>query len=108
MFGFVGGVRATYALSSGDVPTRLDLRTFGGDIGYEWEIAMLHIGPRLGLGYLSTIKRKEFESFYFEPGVVAEVEIGWFVVGGDLRYRIVTERMNMNGVLLYGKIGFRF
>jgi hypothetical protein len=39
---------------------------------------------------------------------VAEVEIGWFVVGGDVRYRVVTADKDRNGLLVYGKIGLRF
>jgi len=106
--GFVVGGRATRAMSLSDLPADADIRSYGGDLGYEWEIAILHIGPRLGLGYLSTLHKDDFNSFYVEPGVVAEVEIGWFVVGGDLRYRIVTEDMDRNGLLVYAKIGLRF
>jgi hypothetical protein len=106
--GIVIGGRATRAFSTSDGPTALDLRAIGGDLGYEWEILLLHIGPRVGLGYISTLRKDEFSSFYVEPGVVAEVEIGWFAVGGDVRYRVVTEDMDRNGLLVYGKIGFRF
>lgn len=106
--GFVAGFRATRAISFRDGPAALDLRSIGGDLGWEWEIAMLHIGPRVGLGYVSTLRKDTFESFYVEPGAVAEVEIGWFVVGGDVRYRVVTKDMDRNGLLVYGKIGLRF
>lgn len=105
--GFVIGGRATRAISSGDVSSELDLRSFGGDLGYEWELAILHLGPRFGMGRVST-RNEDFASFYMEPGVVAEVELGWFVAGGDLRYRIVTEDMDANGLLVYAKIGLRF
>jgi hypothetical protein len=105
--GFVVGARATRAITSGGVPNRVHLRSFGGDLGYEWELSILHIGPRVGLGRVSQINEK-WSSFYVEPGAVAEVEIGWFVVGGDVRYRIVTSDMDRNGLLVYGKIGFRF
>lgn len=105
--GFVIGARATRAISSGDVPARVDLRSFGGDLGYEWELAILHIGPRLGMGRVST-KNEDFASFYLEPGAVAEVELGWFVVGGDLRYRVVTKDVDRNGLLVYAKLGLRF
>jgi hypothetical protein len=30
------------------------------------------------------------------------------LVGGDVRYRVVTEDMDRNGLLVYGKIGLRF
>jgi hypothetical protein len=106
--GFVGGFRATRAISFRDGPAALDLRSIGGDLGYEWEIAFLHIGPRVGLGYVSTLRKNEFESFYVEPGAVAEIEVGWFVVGADVRYRVVTADMDRNGLLVYGKIGLRF
>jgi hypothetical protein len=105
--GFVGGVRATRAITSGGVPRRVQLRSFGGDLGYEWELSILHLGPRLGLGRVSQIDEK-WSSFYLEPGAVAEVEIGWFVVGGDVRYRVVTADKDRNGLLVYGKIGLRF
>jgi hypothetical protein len=106
--GIVVGGRATRAFSSSDQPTALDLRAIGGDLGYEWELWLLHIGPRVGLGYISTRRKDEFSSFYVEPGVVAEIEIGWFVAGADARYRVVTEDMDRNGFLVYGKIGLRF
>lgn len=105
--GFVIGARGTRAISSGDVPAKFDLRTVGGDLGFDWEIALLHIGPRVGLGRIST-RNADFASFYIEPGAVAEVEIGWFVVGGDLRYRVVTSDMDRNGLLVYAKAGLRF
>jgi hypothetical protein len=105
--GWVLGVRATRAVSSGDSPARLDFRTFGGDFGFEWELALLHIGPRFGAGRVST-KDGEWHSAYLEPGAVAEVELGWFVAGADLRYRIVTDTRHANGLLLYAKLGLRF
>jgi hypothetical protein len=104
--GWVGGVRATRAISSGDVPARYDLRTFGGDLGWEWEIALLHIGPRLGLGQVRA-NEGEFHEFYLEPGGVAEVEIGWFVAGADIRYRVVPDESDVNGLLAYAKFGLR-
>jgi hypothetical protein len=106
--GFVGGFRVTRAISFTEQPSALDLRGIGGDLGYEWELSLLHIGPRLGLGYLSTLRKDEFKSFYLEPGGVAEIEIGWFVVGADVRYRVAVEDKNRNGLLVYGKIGLRF
>jgi hypothetical protein len=106
--GFVGGFRATRAISFRDSPAALDLRSIGGDLGYEWELAFFHIGPRVGLGYVSTLRKDTFKSFYVEPGAVAEIELGWFVIGVDVRYRVVTGDMDRNGLLAYGKIGLRF
>jgi hypothetical protein len=105
--GFVLGARASRAITSGDVPRDLHLRAFGGDLGWEWELAILHIGPRVGMGRISQIDEK-FASFYIEPGGVAEVELGIFVLGGDVRYRFVTSDMDRNGLLIYGKLGLRF
>lgn len=105
--GWVAGIRATRAVGSGDTPARLDLRTFGADLGWEWEIALLHIGPRLGLGRVST-RNEDFHEFYLEPGGVAEVEVGWFVAGADIRYRVVPDWKDANGLLAYAKLGLRF
>jgi hypothetical protein len=105
--GWVLGFRGTRAISSGDVDKELDLRTVGGDLGFEWELSILHLGPRFGVGRVST-KNGDWASVYLEPGGVAEVEIGWFVAGADLRYRIVTEDNDANGLLLYAKAGLRF
>jgi len=109
LWGVVLGARATRALALSDELSKdVDLRAIGGDLGYEWELWIFHIGPRLGLGYLSTVKKDLFSSFYVEPGVVGEIELGWFAVGADLRYRVVTEDMDRNGFLAYAKIGLRF
>lgn len=105
--GWVAGFRATRAVSSGDVSKELDLRTIGGDFGFEWELALLHLGPRFGVGRVST-KNGDWHSVYLEPGAVAEVEIGWLVAGADLRYRVVTESKDANGLLIYAKVGLRF
>ena len=108
IFGFVAGFRATRAISFRDGPAALDLRSLGGDLGWEWSLGPVHVGPRVGLGYVRTLRKDTFESFYVEPGGVAEVQIAWFVVGGDVRYRVVTEDMDRNGLLIYGKLGLRF
>jgi hypothetical protein len=105
--GWVLGFRGTRAISSGDVEKGLDLRTVGGDLGFEWELSILHLGPRFGVGRVST-KNGDWHSVYLEPGAVAEVEIGWFVAGADLRYRIVTGDKDANGLLVYAKAGLRF
>jgi len=104
--GYVAGIRATRAVSSGDAPSKFDLRTFGGDLGWEWEIALLHIGPRLGLGRVSSLN-EDFHEFYLEPGGVAEIEVGWFVAGADIRFRVVPKESDVNGLLAYAKIGLR-
>lgn len=86
-----------------------DIRTIGGDVGYAWKIAMLHIGPRLGLGY---IKERDGDRVggYLEPGAVAEAQIALFVVGADLRYRVALgkDTDNLNGFLGYLRLGLRF
>lgn len=105
--GFVLGARASRAITSGDVPRDLDLRAFGGDLGYEWKLSILHIGPRVGMGQIRQID-SEFKSLYIEPGAVAEVQLSIFVLGGDVRYRFVTEDMDRSGLLVYGKLGLRF
>jgi hypothetical protein len=105
--GWVAGFRATRAVSSGDVEKQFDLRTIGGDFGFEWELSLLHLGPRFGVGRVAT-KNGDWHAVYLEPGAVAEVEIGWFVAGGDLRYRIVTENHDLDGLLIYAKVGMRF
>lgn len=105
--GFVGGIRATRAVDLDDDEYKLDLRSFGGDLGFDWEFALLHVSPRLGLGHVSAL-HGDFKSFYLEPGGVVEVEVGWFVAGVDIRYRIVTDETDMNGLLAYARLGLRF
>lgn len=105
--GFVIGARATRAITSGDVPRAVQLRSIGGDLGYEWELSILHLGPRLGIGHVHQING-DWKSLYIEPGAVAEVELGIFLIGGDVRYRFVTSDMDRAGLLAYGKIGLRF
>jgi len=86
-----------------------DIRTIGGDLGYSFNIAMLHIGPRLGLGYL---KERDGDRVggYLEPGAVAEAQIMLFVVGADLRYRVAlgNDADDLNGFLAYLRLGVRF
>jgi hypothetical protein len=105
---YVLGFRATRSIGTdSDSPRNVDdLVTIGGDLGYEWELSLLHIGPRFGVGQIR--ERDGFRGAYIEPGAVAEIEIGWFVVGADLRYRVAINNTNANGLLVYGKIGLRF
>jgi hypothetical protein len=105
--GFVLGARASRAITSGGVPREVQLRAFGGDLGYEWELSILHLGPRVGMGQVQQING-DFKSLYIEPGAVAEVELGVFLLGGDVRYRFVTSDMDRAGLLVYGKLGLRF
>jgi hypothetical protein len=84
-----------------------DLRTLGVDLGYEWELAMLHLGPRLGVGYVNE-RHDGLQATYFEPGAVGEVELGIFLVGADVRYRFVINDTIANGLLVYARLGLRF
>ena len=105
--GFVLGARASRAITSGGVPRDVQLRAIGGDLGYEWELSILHLGPRVGMGQVQQISG-DWKSLYIEPGAVAEVELGVFLLGGDVRYRFVTSDMDRAGLLVYGKLGLRF
>jgi hypothetical protein len=84
-----------------------DLRTFGADFGWDWEIAMLHISPRVGAGYINE-RSGDRVTGYVEPGGVAEIELGWFVAGADVRYRFAIKEGDLNGVLAYARLGLRF
>ncbi|MFT3926115.1 MAG: hypothetical protein QM778_26460 [Myxococcales bacterium] len=107
--GWVFGVRATrsFGTNSGGSDHVNDLRSIGGDLGYEWELWLLHIGPRLGVGQVSE-HNGDLKAPYLDPGLVAEIEVGWFVVGADARYRVAIKDTVANGFLVYGKIGLRF
>jgi hypothetical protein len=115
---FVLGIRGTRSLGSDpedcDVVCRdvKDLRSFGGDVGFEWDIAMLHFGPRLGFGRLSERDASEGESkrvaAYLEPGAVAEINLLMFAVGVDLRYRVALKESDLNAFLAYARLGLRF
>jgi len=107
--GYVLGARATRSFGTNSDSGRAvnDLRTLGADVGYEWELALLHIGPRLGVGQISE-RNNGFKAPYLEPGAVAEVELGWFVAGVDVRYRVAINNTVANGLLVFGKLGLRF
>lgn len=84
-----------------------DLLAIGGDLGFDWEFAILHVSPRLGLGGLRE-RDGDRRAFYFEPGGVAEVELGWFAAGVDVRYRAAVGESDMNGLLVLARLGLRF
>jgi hypothetical protein len=112
--GFVVGVRGTRSVGSDDdcsTPgcARVnDLRTIGGDFGFDWEFLLLHISPRFGVGQLKERDDGSRVAMYLEPGGVAEVELGWITLGADLRYRIAVDESDANGFLAYFRGGLRF
>jgi hypothetical protein len=83
------------------------IRSFGGDVGWAWNILMLHIGPRVGFGYLNE-KDGTRAAGYIEPGAVAEVTVLLFAAGVDLRYRVAFGESDLNGFLAYARVGLRF
>jgi hypothetical protein len=83
-----------------------DLRSMGADLGYEWTIAVLHIGPRFGIGRVREVD-EGLKAPYLDPGGVAEVELGPFLAGVDVRYRFAPGDRELDGLLVYGKIGLR-
>lgn len=84
-----------------------DLRSMGADLGYEWTIAILHIGPRLGIGRVREVDAGR-RAPYLDPGAVAEIELGPFLAGVDVRYRFALGDSELDGMLAYAKIGLRF
>jgi hypothetical protein len=115
--GTVLGVRATRSMGTDETakcgaspscPRSVDdLRTLGVDLGFDWEFALLHISPRLGIGQLSE-RNDGLKAPYLEPGGVAELEFGLFVAGVDVRYRIAINDSIANGLLGYARAGLRF
>lgn len=113
---FVLGVRGTRSLGSDeeDCPPSAACRnvkgvaSFGGDLGYEWDLLLLHIGPRFGFGYLRERSGEKVQGGYIEPGAVAEVQLLMFVLGVDLRYRVAIKESDLNGFLAYARLGLRF
>lgn len=107
------GVRGTRSLASDDEDCTTEcrnvkgIRSFGGDVGWAWNILMLHIGPRLGFGYLNE-KDGSRAAGYIEPGAVAEVNVLLFAAGIDLRYRVAINESDLNGFLAYARLGLRF
>lgn len=107
------GIRGTRSLASDDEDCTRDcrnvkgIRSFGGDVGWEWNFALLHVGPRLGFGYLNE-KDGSRAAGYIEPGGVAEVQLLLFLAGIDLRYRVALGDSDLSGFLAYAKLGLRF
>jgi hypothetical protein len=83
-----------------------DLRTLGGDLGYIWHLPLIHVGPRLGIGYLKE-KDGDRVGAYFEPGASLDVKLLLFNVGAEVRYRVVAGASDANGVLAYLRLGLR-
>jgi hypothetical protein len=109
--GIVIGVRGTRSIGSREDCAGClqvdDLRTIGGDFGFDWEFLLLHISPRFGVGRLKE-SDGGFVAAYIEPGGVAEVELGWITLGADLRYRVAISESDASGFLAYFRGGLRF
>jgi hypothetical protein len=111
--GYVMGFRGlrTLASESDCGPTGChvvpDLRSMGGDFGFEWDLLMLHIGPRLGVGRVRVIDN-DTHAPYFDPGGVLDVELGPFLAGVDIRYRFAVGQPDLGGLLAYARLGLRF
>jgi hypothetical protein len=85
-----------------------DLRTIGGDLGYIWHLPLLHLGPRLGIGYLNE-KDGDNVGAYFEPGASLDVHLLLFNIGAEIRYRFVTGTDgDLNAFLAYLRLGLHF
>jgi len=106
--GFVVSFRGIRSFASGGVPGGANLVSLGGDAGYEWTfLSLLHLSPRVGLGQLRT-RDADVKQLYVEPTVVLDVQVGWFVVGADVRYRVGTRYSDASGLLANARIGWRF
>lgn len=106
------GVRGTRSIASDEEDCTVEcrnvkgIRSFGGDVGYSLNVLLLHLGPRLGFGYLNE-RDGSRAAGYFEPGAVAEVAVALFVAGVDLRYRIAVKESDLSGFLAYLRLGLR-
>lgn len=110
--GFVLGLRGTRSSGSNENcggPCVLvdDLRSFGGDVGFDWEFALLHISPRIGVGRLKE-RHGNIVAAYMEPGGVAELELGILTLGAELRYRVAFGEPDASALLGYFRLGLRF
>ena len=86
-----------------------DLTSLGLDLGYEWELAMLHLGPRLGVGWMWDSGADDaVKDIYLDPGAALDVQIALFVVGVDVRYRVVPSQSSANSGIALAKLGLRF
>ena len=107
------GIRGTRSLGSD--PARCsdrcrdvkDLRTFGGDLGYIWHLPVIHLGPRLGIGYLDEPDGRSRVGAYFEPGFSLDAKLLLFNVGAEIRYRAVAGASDANGFIAYLRLGLR-
>jgi hypothetical protein len=110
--GWVVGVRGTRSFGTNeecvDCINVKDLRTIGGDFGWDWEVLLLHISPRLGFGYIKERTGDERVTGYLEPGAVVEAEVALFVAGLDVRYRYAVKEDELSGVIGYVRAGLRF
>ena len=113
---FVLGFRATRTRGSdvGDPCDPLgshcyvnDLRSIGGDLGFEWDLLLLHLSPRLGIGSVSEVDSGR-KALYLDPGGVLDVEVGPFMAGVDVRYRFAVDESDLNGLMVLARIGLRF
>jgi hypothetical protein len=84
-----------------------DLRSMGGELGWEWDVLLLHIGPRLGIGRVREVDAGR-RALYLDPGGVAEIEVGPFLGGVDVRYRFAVGESDLNGLMVLARIGLRF
>jgi hypothetical protein len=110
--GFLFGIRGTRSIGSRvdcSTPCRQvdDLRTFGADLGFDWELLMLHLSPRFGIGRL---KERDGDNVaaYLEPGAVVDLELGLLALGAELRYRVAIDTPDASGLLAYLRAGLRF
>ncbi|MDB4973765.1 MAG: hypothetical protein JWN48_2106 [Myxococcaceae bacterium] len=107
---FLVGVRGTRSLASNaNCETKScrdvrDMKTIGGDLGYIWHMPIVHIGPRLGIGYLKE-NDGERVGAYFEPGGSLDLHLLMFNLGAEVRYRVVAGAHDVNGLLAYLRLG---
>jgi hypothetical protein len=111
VFGF-RGVRTLgtdpddFCKANGNCKYVKDLRSMGGDLGFEWSLWLLHVGPRFGIGRVREVDAG-LKNLYLDPGGVAEIELGPFLGGVDIRYRITPGASELSGLLAYAKLGLR-
>jgi hypothetical protein len=84
-----------------------DLRSIGGDLGFEWDLLLLHLSPRLGIGSVSEVDSGR-KALYLDPGGVLDLEVGPFMAGVDVRYRFAVDESDLNGLMVLARIGLRF
>jgi hypothetical protein len=106
--GYVLGFRGTRSVGTNTPSGRNvdDLRTLGADLGFEWGLPLIKLGPRLGIGQVRE-RNDGLRAPYLEPGAVAEVVLGIFLAGVDFRYRVAINDTVANGFLAYARLGLR-